>query len=272
MQIRLWGTRGSIPAPGAAMAACGGNTSCVEVRLHGGQRVIIDAGSGIRAFGQAAGAMEMTLLLSHYHWDHIQGFPFFDPIYHPHSRIQVVGPAFQGHGPDHYLHGQMSVPYFPNPRFEWPGICEYRSLQPGDRLEVGSVSIHTARTCHPQVTLAYRLEEDGFALVYMSDNEIDLASPPQRARLVALAQNADLLIHDCQYTQDEYVARVRWGHSTPEGSVELAAQAGVDRLLLFHHDPTRTDAAVEEMAATARALAADRFQVFAARDGDEFLS
>jgi phosphoribosyl 1,2-cyclic phosphodiesterase len=267
MDIRFWGTRGSIPAPGPSTLRYGGNTSCVEIRLKDGTLVIVDAGSGIRPLGAALGTCDAVLLLSHYHWDHIQGMPFFIPAYSPKSSVRIMGPEYNGAGPYELLDGQMQAPYFPAPASAWLGITGSQIIQQGETFTIGSVVIRSARLSHPGPTFGYRFEEGGRAFVYASDNEPDVAPPEQISDIVKLAAGADILVHDCQYTEAEYETKHGWGHSTPRQAVRIAAEAGVRQLLLFHHDPAHTDEQVEALADEVRSLASG-IDVVVAREGD----
>lgn len=264
MNIRLWGTRGSIPAPGPATARYGGNTSCVEVRLRDGL-LILDAGSGIRPFGAAQGTCNATLLLTHYHWDHIQGLPFCNSAYDAASSIHVIGPETNGEGPKEFLAGQMMTPYFPATPSQLRGLKRFDTI-PHGTFEVGSAIVTAGRVCHPGVTYGYRVQEDDISLVYISDNEVDLASPSLFADMVELAAGADLLIHDCQYTESEYQTKRGWGHSSPRQAARLATAAGVHTMMLFHHDPGHSDEQVEAIADEASHLCA--FPLVIGREGD----
>ena len=266
MKIRFWGTRGSIPSPGPSTLRYGGNTSCVEVRLQDGPIIILDAGSGIRPLGAALGTCDAVLLLSHYHWDHIQGMPFFGPAYSPQSTIQVLGPEYNGEGPDELLTGQMVAPYFPAPASDWLGITGFDILTAGQQLQIGSATVRVGRLSHPGLTFGFRIEEGGSSFVYASDNEPDVASPEILDGIIELAAGADLLLHDCQYTEMEYETRHRWGHSTPRQVVRIATEAGVRRLLTFHHDPSHADEQVEAMAEETRRLAG--IEVLIGREGE----
>jgi phosphoribosyl 1,2-cyclic phosphodiesterase len=265
MEIRPWGTRGSIPSPGPSTARYGGNTSSVEVRLRDGTLIIIDAGSGIRPLGAALGPCSATLLLTHYHWDHIQGLPFFSSGYSPESSIKLFGPEFEGRSPAEVLCGQMVNPYFPAAMTELRGITSYKAT-PRQPFQVGSATVRVARLCHPSVTFGYRIEDDDGVFVYMSDNEVDMAPPHLFADIVELASGADLLLHDCQYTESEYAPRRGWGHSTPRQAAHVAREAGVRRLMAFHHDPSHSDEQVEALAEETRELVGD-IEVIIGREG-----
>ena len=232
----------------------GGNTSCVEVQLSDGHRIVLDAGSGIRPLGAALGPCEATLLLSHYHWDHIQGLPFFTPAYVPSSEVRVFGPEWEGQGPQEYLSEQMTPPFFPAAPSEMRGVRSFH-LTPCSPFPVGSAMVRATRLSHPSITYGYRLDENGTSFVYYSDNEVDTAEPRVLANLIELAAGADILLHDCQYTEGEYAIRHHWGHSTPRQAVRVAREAGVRQLVLFHHDPSHSDEQVEALAEEARSLA-----------------
>lgn len=266
MRIRLWGTRGSIPSPGPATVRYGGNTSCVEVLLNDGTLIILDAGSGIRPLGQRLGACNAVLLLSHYHWDHIQGMPFFSSAFAPQSSIRVLGPEYQDKGPETWLTQQMSLPFFPAPASDLVGIRSFESIQPGAPFTIGSARIRAGRLSHPGVTFGYRIEEEGSVFVYASDDEPDVASSELRTGIVDLVSGADVLLHDCQYFEAEYQTRHGWGHSTPRQATRIASEAGVRQLLLFHHDPTHDDEQVEALAEEVRGLTHE-LEVVIAQEG-----
>ncbi len=267
MKVRFWGTRGSIPSPGPTTVRYGGNTSCAELRLNDGQLIILDAGSGLRPLGASLGPCDATLLLTHYHWDHIQGMPFFAAAYMPKSNIVVYGPLSNGVGPEDLLDGQMSTPYFPAAPAQLVGIKDY-IVTPSEPFRIGNALVRAGRVCHPQATLAYRVEEEGRAFVYMSDDEVAEASPPLLEEMLDLIRDADVLLHDCQYSEGEYPSRRGWGHSTPRMAVEFAKRGNVKRLILFHHDPSHSDEQVEALADEARALAGSDLEITIGREGD----
>lgn len=267
MKIRFWGTRGSIPSPGPSTIRYGGNTSCVEVTLDDGTLIVLDAGSGIRALGKSLGAAHGTLLLTHYHWDHIQGFPFFDSVYIPGSRWRVLGPEFNGAGPNEYLSDQMMAPYFPATISQMSALSGFETV-PHAPFRLGSAVVTATRVSHPSVTLGYRIEADDAVFVYISDNEVDVAPHDQLNHILDLASDADILVHDCQYTEPEYAGKHGWGHSTPRQAVRVAREAGVSELVLFHHDPTHNDEQVEALAEEARRTALRSVDISIAREGD----
>ncbi len=266
--IRFWGVRGSIASPGEATAGVGGNTSSVEVRC-GQTRLVLDAGTGLRRLGETMmreWPVQTTLLLSHLHWDHIQGLPFFLPAYVPGSEIAVIGPRTAEMTLEEALSHQMRAPVFPVRLSELPATLGYRHVQSGERIFVGPAAVRAVRLNHPGGVLAYRVDHAGRSVVYATDTEHYSCVDPA---LRDLARDADVLIYDAQYTPDEYAGRVGrskvgWGHSTWEAAVEVARAAGVRRLVLFHHDPQRTDDGVAEIEERARERFAD---AIAAREG-----
>ncbi len=267
MQIRFWGTRGSIPSPGPSTFRYGGNTSCVEVRLDDGTLIVLDAGSGVRALGKSLGASHGTLLLTHYHWDHIQGFPFFDPAYIPGSEFRVLGTEFNGAGPRQYLSQQMISPYFPATVSQMSALSGFDTV-PRQSFNLGSATVTATRVSHPSVTMGYRIEADDAVVVYISDNEVDVAPRGLLTDILDLAEGADVVIHDCQYTEPEYAGKHGWGHSTPRQATRVAREARVRELLLFHHDPTHNDEQVEALAEEARRLAGRTVDISIAREGE----
>jgi phosphoribosyl 1,2-cyclic phosphodiesterase len=271
--IKFWGVRGSIPSPGPETAEVGGNTSCVEVTLGGAsgeQRIILDGGTGLRRLGNrllGQGPVDATVLLSHVHWDHIQGIPFFTPIYVPGTTLRFV--AGQGERTlREALHAQMRKPHFPVDLNDLPSQLSFDDCRDKARIQVGEVAVTLAKANHPDAVFAYRLEHEGRAIVYATDTE-HYSCVDQR--LVTLARDADVLIYDAQYLPDEYAGkvgptRVGWGHSTWDAGVELAKAAGVGKLVLFHHDPVRTD---EGVRAIERLAQGEFAETIAAREGLE---
>jgi phosphoribosyl 1,2-cyclic phosphodiesterase len=258
LKIRFWGVRGSIAAPGPETAGVGGNTSSVEVQC-GATRILFDAGTGLRRLGDEllrAGDVKAHLLLSHHHWDHIQGLPFFVPLYMPSTELTVIGPMAERHSMHDVLSHQMTSPVFPVRLEEVPCRLETREVRGGDRLEIADVGVRVAKLNHPGGVLAYRLDWQGKSVVYATDTEHYSCVDPT---LRALAAGADVLIYDAQYTPAEYrgqsgPSKVGWGHSTYEDGAKLAREAGVGTLVLFHHDPRRNDAGVAEIERLAQEL------------------
>jgi phosphoribosyl 1,2-cyclic phosphodiesterase/CheY-like chemotaxis protein len=289
MTVRFWGTRGSIAVPGLATTTYGGNTSCVEARV-GGDILIFDAGTGIRGLGLAlieefAGRpLTVHLLISHTHWDHIQGFPFFTPAYAANTTIHLYGPPGQGRPLDQLLRGQMNPDYFPVALGDLAArihVHEYR----GSAFEIGETVVAATYLNHPGMTLGYRVTRAGKTLVYATDNEqyrTTLEHVAHRAdagrkfgeqldeQFVAFVSDADLYIGEAQYTDEEYPPKIGWGHSPLSATVQVALKASVRKLALFHHDPMHTDDVVAGMETEARRLiacAGGTVHCFAAREG-----
>lgn len=263
---RFWGVRGSIPAPGAATARYGGNTVCVEVRC-GDHVLVFDAGTGLRPLGQALqaqGVTEIDLFLSHTHLDHVLGWPFFAPAYDPRSRLRV----WAGHLPDgetieRVVGTLMSPPFFPVPIAVVKAAASFHDFRCGETLAPApGVTLRTAPLAHPGGACGYRVDFAGRSLCYVTDHEqVDGSASPA---LMALLDNADLLICDATYEAAEYPAHAGWGHSSWQAMCRLAAQARVRRLVLFHHDPDHDDDTLDRIA---REAAAMRSGTLVAREG-----
>jgi phosphoribosyl 1,2-cyclic phosphodiesterase len=254
VSLRCWGVRGSIPTPGAGTHRYGGNTSSVEI-LVGNRRLIFDAGTGIRLLGgHMSGdwsAHHADIFLTHFHWDHIQGFPFFAPLYKPGVELRIVGPEQDDVDIQTLFARQMGPVFFPVPFEALAATTVFRHLNEGDWEEEG-IRVRGLRVRHPSFTLGYRIEANGTAICYVPDNElgggsyqVDGEDWPTRFR--AFLEGADVLIHDAMFTNEEYRNRVGWGHSTFEQALDLALDTGVKRLLFFHHSPERTDVALDRI-------------------------
>jgi phosphoribosyl 1,2-cyclic phosphodiesterase/CheY-like chemotaxis protein len=266
--VRFWGTRGSIATPGEATLRYGGNTSCVEVTSDAGDIIIIDAGTGANALGKAlmdqGRAQRGHILISHTHWDHIQGLPFFAPLFAAGNEWHIYGPRALGQSLRDILAGQMDYSYFPVALNAFAANVQFHEVVEGG-FSVGEVRVSTQYLNHPALTVGYRLEADGASLVYASDHEphsphageghADEAESGDIAH-VDFLRDADLVIHDAQYTANEYPGKLGWGHSTIEYAVDVAVAANARQLALYHHDPTRTDEAVDRLIETARKRAA----------------
>ncbi len=291
MLLRFWGTRGSIATPGPSTLRYGGNTSCVELVTNSGQRFILDCGTGARALGSSLmthepAAVRATILLSHTHWDHIQGFPFFAPLFVPGNSITVCGPSGANASLPDVLAGQMEYTYFPVELGALGAHIDYRDLSEGTH-EFDGVRVTAQLLNHPAAALGYRIEADGVSVLYLCDHEPYWESlwnsdaPPGQLdsilhegdrRHAAFMQNADVVIHDAQYTPEEYPAKKNWGHSTWSYVTRIAAAAGVKRLFLTHHDPTHSDDFLDRVEQNARALAAQAdsgIMIDCAREGFE---
>ncbi|HYJ78558.1 MAG TPA: MBL fold metallo-hydrolase [Longimicrobiaceae bacterium] len=248
LRATCWGTRGSIPTPGPATVRFGGNTSCVEVCTGGGRRYVFDAGTGIRGLSRRmqdeAHPADADVFVSHYHWDHIQGFPFCAPLYDPSSHIRLHGPRQGDVAIDRAFAGQMSPVYFPVPLEALAAEVEFVDVD-GTPWTDGDVEVAAFRLRHPGVTYGYRVRHGGAVLAYVPDNELGGAEARWYDQIVEFVRGADLLIHDAMFTDAEYVRLQGWGHSTFAQAVRLAEDAGVRRLRLFHHAPDRSDAELE---------------------------
>jgi phosphoribosyl 1,2-cyclic phosphodiesterase len=263
--------RGSIPTPGPATVRYGGNTACVEVRSDD-NIVILDAGSGLRALGRALLAefknrpFSLTLLLTHTHWDHIQGLPFFAPIYNPRCRLRILGCEGARKGLASVLTGQMESTYFPVPFDELPGNIEVEELQKFD-FKVGSVRVRAQRANHPGVCVGYRLFTPRGSVAYFPDSEPWPGGEDQE--MIEFLDSTNVLILDSQYDAGEYERHMGWGHGCVDASVALALAADVRRLYLFHHDPEHSDKRMDALVAHARRVVRKRkakLKVDAARE------
>jgi phosphoribosyl 1,2-cyclic phosphodiesterase len=284
LRVRFWGTRGSIPTPGAQTVRYGGNTPCTEVRTDDGWLIILDAGTGIRELGRtlierANGAsIQGDIFLTHAHWDHIQGIPFFAPIFGRGNHFTIWGSETLEKSVDQIVRDQMSPVVFPVTFQELDATIDFRTLSAGTRCDGTGYEVTAFTVQHPGGALGYRFIEPGGrggALVYVSDNELGAheryGSPADwRRQLVEFVRGAALLIHDTTYTTEEYDHHRGWGHSTFRDAVELALEAGVAKLVLFHHEPRRTDDQLDGCLAECRALVKARggaLQVVAAAEG-----
>jgi phosphoribosyl 1,2-cyclic phosphodiesterase len=257
-EVEFWGVRGSIPAPGARTRRYGGNTPCIEVRC-GEEVLIFDLGTGVRELGERLVAtgkpVRASVFLSHYHYDHLQGLPFFIPIFDPRNAFTFYGAVREGRTVRDVVAGQMVQPYFPvTAEATFRAKLDYVTVAPGEPFEVGGARVSTFDLNHPGGSLGFRIDFAGRSLVYATDVE---RGSPQDAAFSDWARGADVLIYDAQYTDDEYEGRVGprrvgWGHSTWKSAVEAADQSGARRLVLFHHEPTRDDAGMDRLVRAAR--------------------
>jgi CheY-like chemotaxis protein/phosphoribosyl 1,2-cyclic phosphodiesterase len=290
MLIRFWGTRGSLAKPGPTTLRYGGNTACVEVRTANGTLIVLDCGTGAHALGLALGCegrpLRGHLMITHTHWDHIQGFPFFAPLFSPDNEWDIYAPGGLGLQLERTLAGQMEYTYFPVTLGQLAATIRYHDLIEGT-FSVGDVRVLAQYLNHPALALGYRLELGSVAIVYSADHEPhapqigDVDRPlgsgapaaPAHAedrRHVEFLTGADLVIHDAQYCLEEYPQKMGWGHTPAELAVDYAIAARARRLALFHHDPVRDDDAVDRLLEICRrrvATAGSAVDVFAAAEG-----
>ena len=304
MRVRFWGVRGSIPVPGRHTNRYGGNTSCVEVCPRHATPIIIDAGTGIRhmgkqlmqsAFGDGRGTAH--LLISHTHWDHIQGLPFFSPLYKPGNTLHVFARQRDDTHLRAVFESQTEDPYFPVPLASLKADIQFHELVEGQTFDIGKAQVTCTRLNHPWIAIAYRIDVDGASMVYASDTapftdilleHEFIAKPPvlggpldpadaaklqaMRAGLVHLCRGADVLIYDTQFTYSEYRMRPHWGHSTPDDAVAIAREAKVKSLVLYHHAPARSDDEQDAILQECRIkLAGEPFEILAAYEGMELV-
>ena len=288
MRVRFWGVRGSVPVPGAPTVRYGGNTSCVEVESAAGTHVIIDAGTGLRRLGKrwakaefAEGKGQAHILISHTHWDHIQGLPFFAPLYQAGNKLKIYARARDDLQLRTVLAGQTDAPFFPVGIEQVRADLDFAELPDGHRFNVAEIKVSTARLNHPYIATAYALESGGRKMAYVSDTapfeqilfgEEFIAKPPapgtvlshtdqvklaaMRDDVVRLCEGADLVIYDTMFTDADYQRVPHFGHSRPLDAISICKQAGVRRLALFHHAPERSDDDVDKMRDDARQMAA----------------
>jgi phosphoribosyl 1,2-cyclic phosphodiesterase len=254
--VKIWGARGSIPAPGPETTRYGGNTSCVQVTLDDGMTFVLDAGTGIRSLGlalDAAADQPLNILLTHLHLDHIQGLMFFAPMFDARSEVVVWGPCAAEASLEDRIARYISAPLSPVEVRELPAHPSFRDAETTE-WQIGSATIRAASVSHRGPTLGYRIDADGAALCYIPDHEPGLGAPladldDEWISGFELARGASLLIHDCQYTDDEYPDHIGWGHSPLSDTLAFAHRTDVERLLLFHHDPLHSDVFLDRLVA-----------------------
>jgi CheY-like chemotaxis protein/phosphoribosyl 1,2-cyclic phosphodiesterase len=273
VQVRFWGTRGSLPSPGHSTLRYGGNTSCVELRTAAGTLIVFDCGTGVRGLGLSLlkqnGPIDGSILLGHSHWDHIQGFPFFGPAFIAGNRFTIYAPTGGDQHLASVLAGQMVYTYFPVRLDQMESKIEFHDLGE-ETFSIADATVQTQYLNHTVLTLGYRVSAGGVSVVYSTDHEPNASSLWQREpgggpghlrhpgdqRHGRFMANADLVVHDAQYWGSEYAGKVGWGHSPMEYVVDLAATSGVKRLALFHHDPAHADQELDRLVAAAQERAA----------------
>lgn len=270
MEITFYGVRGSTPCAGESTRRYGGNTACVAIRAEGLDPILLDLGTGLRYFGEDQPDGEPLCahaLVTHLHWDHVQGLPFCRPLLRPGSSLTVHGPAHDGVGFDVGFDSLMRPPFFPVTRAELPGEIELRTVVEGT-FEIGGTTVTALEVPHTDTTLGYRIERGGSSVAYVSDHQQSADGTSIAESVLELCRGVDVLIHDAQYTPDEYALKSDWGHCTIAYAVGVAVASGVGRLVLFHHDPSHDDDTLDRLLLEARALAgASGVEVLSAHEG-----
>lgn len=287
MKVTFWGVRGSIPVPGPSTMRYGGNTSCLELKSEEGDWIIFDAGTGLRLLGESLDLSkkhDITILISHPHWDHINGIPFFTPMYIPGNRVAIYGPGTVEMSLEDILSGQMKYSYFPVRTVELLADISYKQIEQ-DHFTIGNFRIESITLNHPVACLGYKVHYGGKTFVYLGDNEPyynvykDDDSEMKdfvgtlNERLVEFVKGADTLVCDSQYLPAEYESKRGWGHSTTHHTMNMAVRAGVKRLFFFHHEPLRSDDDLDEIVNHYRKIIAERgyrLELHAAMEGRTF--
>lgn len=274
LKLTFYGVRGSTPCSCSANERYGGNTACVVVEADGERPIVLDLGTGLRFYGQDLGragveAFDGVALVSHLHWDHVQGVPFFGSVNHPDARMEVYAPRQEGQSLLEAVCGFIRPPYFPVEIDALRGSITFNEVW-DDEFTLGGYRVRALPVPHVGPTVGYRVERDGRSVAYVSDHQQPGCSATAvSTEVLELCRGVDVLIHDAQYTEEEFSWKHDWGHCTIEYAVEVAAQAQVGTLVLFHHDPDHHDDMVDELLSSAAALAVGRgvSQVLAAHEG-----
>jgi len=290
MKVKLWGVRGSIAVPGPQTARYGGNTTCIEVRSDDDSLIILDAGTGIFPLAQSLLSrlpVTANIFISHTHWDHIQGLPFFIPIFIPGNKVRIHGAydIVSMRGIEQIMEVQMQYSYFPIREAELKASIEYETLTVGEKVAIGDATVLPVLLNHPVTDLGYRVECNGKSMFFTGDHEpwVNIYAPEdhefaeyqamitqRQAELDAIIGPVDLLVCDSAYTTGEYPQKIGWGHGTYDGAILMAKRIGAKRLICTHHEPTRNDEALEKVFAEALARHPNPgLEILLAREGDE---
>lgn len=270
LKVKFWGVRGSIACPSADHIKYGGNTSCLEVKV-GDHRLVLDAGTGIRGLGQTFlkdDVSQIHILLTHTHWDHINGFPFFVPAYDPRRSVHIMaGHLHGGEGIQNVLAAQMDNPMFPVPLSAMQAKMRFEDFEAGSSFNIyDDVHVRTAPLNHPNGATGYRIEHGGYSICYVTDTEHVPGKLDQN--ILGLIEGADLVIYDSTYTEQEFPSKIGWGHSTWNEGVKLCREAGAKSMAIFHHDPEHDD---DFMAALGEEAKKEWEGTFVAREGMELV-
>jgi phosphoribosyl 1,2-cyclic phosphodiesterase len=261
VRITIWGCRGSLATPGPGTLKFGGNTSCISAELADGTLIVFDAGTGIRNLGMhlaGSGPLEIHLCLSHFHLDHVEGIGFFAPLFDARTKLHIWGPPSTERSLEERIGLYLSPPVFPLALADIPAEMQFHDV-PEDGWRIGDAQVFATEVSHPGTTLGYRLSENGSVFAYIPDHEPAVGIPleslsPDWMSGFAIAAGATALVHDAQYSEDEYPSKVGWGHSSVADAVLFATRAAAEQLLLFHHDPLHDDRKLEALQERAREL------------------
>jgi phosphoribosyl 1,2-cyclic phosphodiesterase len=257
MDIKCWGSRGSVPVSGKQYLKYGGDTTCIEITAKTGETIIVDAGTGIRSLGNSAierNINKFYLLFTHVHWDHILGISFFRPFLFNKTTILIQDRILSGYSTQDVLEKVMRKPFFPKGIENFKADIQF-SKKLNDTFDIGSITVETIPTSHKNGGLGYKFLEDGKSFVFLTDNELGFDHPNGKGfdSYLDFSRNADLLFHDAEYTMDEYKHKINWGHSSVQDVMELAVKANVKKLGLFHINQNRTDDQVDKIVSDCRA-------------------